>query len=256
MNISTRGGARLHVETRGEGPAILFLHSLGADHHVWDGVAPRMSGGFQVVMPDARGHGQSSKGGISLTSQVQDIEDILDALEIRAAHLVGISMGGVEALAFYRHQPHRVLSLTLVDTFSSIGDQGLNWVRDKEEQLKQQSMDQFARAYVDNTLMPSTGSHMRDFLYQAVAGMTPEDYVDASRACFLAQLDAVLPTVAVPTLVLIGSHDQRTPRPFADHLAEQIQGAEFQVVPNAGHLSAMDNPEFVLEQLVGFLGRP
>lgn len=189
----------------------------------------------------------------SLASQVADIEDLMAALHIQSAHLVGISMGGVEALAYYQAHASRVRSLTLVDSFASLGVQGIGWVRDKEEQLQRESMDQFARAYTDTTLRPSTPAPTRELLYQAVASVTPQDYLDASRACFLADLDAGLSHVAVPTLVLIGSHDTRTPMPFSEHLASLIPDAELDVVPEAGHLSSMDNPSFVGDRIGRFL---
>lgn len=253
MRIQTADGVQLAVWVDGAGQDVLLLHSLGADHHVWDAVAAQLGPEYRVIAPDARGHGQSGRGEITLDTQVADIIAVLDALGIPRAHVAGISMGGVEALALADRYPERVRSLALIDTFASLGaERATQWVRDKVEQLARTTMQDFGRQYAKTTLMPETAATERAALAAAVSGMTAEDYIAASRACFEADLERVLPTLRVPTLIMIGDHDTRTPLALSQHLAEHIPTAQLQRIPAASHLSAMDNPGFVSAALLAF----
>ena len=253
MMIRTADDIQLSVRIEGAGQDVLLLHSLGADHHVWDAVVTALNAEYRVIVPDARGHGRSGRGTITLETQVEDIVAILDTLAIPRAHVAGISMGGVEALALAGDHPERVRSLALLDTFAALGQaRATQWVQDKIEQLARTSMEDFGRQYGDTTLMPQTSSAARGTLAEAVSSMTAADYIAASRACFEADLDQVLPTLRVPTLVMIGKHDLRTPLELSQHLVEHIATARFRSIPAAGHLSAVDNPVVVADALLAF----
>lgn len=253
MRVRTADGVQLAVRVDGTGDNVLLLHSLGADHHVWDAVMADLVRSYRVIAPDARGHGQSGRGAITLDTQVADIIDVLEALSVPRVHVAGISMGGVEALALASRYAERVRSLALLDTFAALGaERATQWVRDKVEQLRRTSMQDFGRQYAETTLMPETAAPKRAALAAAVAGMTPEDYVAASRACFEADLENVLSTLHVPTLVMIGEHDTRTPLELSQHLADGIPAAQLRRIPAAGHLSVVDNPAAVAAALHAF----
>jgi len=116
-------------EDSGEGPPVVLVHGYGADLRLWDAQAPALAdAGFRVIRHDVRGHGRSliSPDGYTYENYSADLRDLLDrlnverpvteSLNIEAAHVVGLSMGGGIALQFALDHPQRVLSLTLVDS--------------------------------------------------------------------------------------------------------------------------------------------
>lgn len=258
VTVTSIDGCRLFVAMDGRAgpqPDLVLLHSLGADHRVFDGVAPALAADRRVIRPDARGHGRSPCGDITLARQVDDLLAVMDALGVARAVVVGLSMGGVEALALWERAPERVAALILMDTFSTLGPEtARRWIADKQADLARWPMAEVARRYVDATLTATAPAWARRALAEAVAGMSAANYEAATRACFEADLDHVLATVRVPTLVLVGEVDRRTPLdPYARRLAEGIPGARLETVPAAGHLAPMDNPEAVAERIARFL---
>jgi 3-oxoadipate enol-lactonase len=235
-------GEDLYYEDAGSGPAVVLLHSLGTWSGIWAGEVERLRGRFRCLAPDARGHGRSSaRGPITRDAIVADIVALLDRVGADAAHVVGLSMGGCWALRLWDLHPGRVLSLALCDTFASVPDP-VGPVRSRREQLEKMSMQEYARQYAATTLQPGAAPDVVAGLERAVAGMSRRALLETAEACFTTQLDHVLPTVRVPTLVLIGDRDERTPLPLSERLADGIPGARLVVVSGAGHLSNLDNP--------------
>src|SRR5690606_20582878 len=98
----------------GDGPPILLLHSLGTDHRLWTPQLTPLADDFRVVAPDSRGHGGSGwTGELDLDDWTDDLARVLDHLDLAQVALVGVSMGGVQALAFALRHPRRVRALVL-----------------------------------------------------------------------------------------------------------------------------------------------
>lgn len=237
------GAETIHYEDRGMGPAVVLLHSLGAWSGMWSGEIESLSRRFRCLAPDCRGHGRSSAfGTITRDGIVGDIVAMMDHAGVGAAHVVGLSMGGCWALRLWNLHPERVASLALCDTFASVPDP-VTPVESRRETLRSASMADYARQYAASTLRPDVRPEVVAALERATAGMEARALIETAQACFTTRLDDVLPTVKVPALVLIGERDERTPMALSAKLASDIPGARLVVVPGAGHLSNLDNPE-------------
>src|SRR5262249_47712811 len=120
--VTRLGSAQLYSEGKGEGPTVVLVHGLTLDTRMWDAQFEALSASYRVVRIDARGHGRSSGAGPrdddadATFSQSADLLGLLDALEIREAHLVGFSMGGFIAYEFALAHPERVLTISLVNS--------------------------------------------------------------------------------------------------------------------------------------------
>jgi pimeloyl-ACP methyl ester carboxylesterase len=99
--------------------------------------------------------------------------------------------------------------------------------------------------------LPPAAEVVRD----AISGMDPEAFVASTEACFGVRLGDALGRIQVPTLVLWGDRDAKTPRELSEFIATGIAGAEFGTVPDAGHLSNTENPGEFTRLVAGFLGR-
>ena len=114
---------RLAVERRGSGEPVVLLHSLAMAGAMWEHVAERLAKRFEVWTYDARGHGQSPWDNEPFTIEdlAEDLRDLLDALGLDRAHIVGLSMGGTTAIVFAATYPERVNRLVLVDCSACYG---------------------------------------------------------------------------------------------------------------------------------------
>jgi 3-oxoadipate enol-lactonase len=227
---------------------LLLLHSLGTSHSLWKYQIEYFSQkGYTVIVPDARGHGNSSaRDKVSVDQWVADILCILDHLKIEKTYICGISMGGVEAMAFATKHPERIHSLVLADTFAKIASSEIaTKIRLTAGAAREQGMEEYADTYLDNTLSNSPSAMaIRHSLRQTIAGMDLQDYADSAIACFSADLEDDLSAIVAPTLVIIGEEDVKTPIDLSKVIVSNVPDAKLQVIPNGRHLSNVDEPEF------------
>ena len=111
-------GINISYEVAGEGPWLLFSHSLGCSKAMWQSQFELLAESFQVVRYDTRGHGQTDApaGPYSLDLLADDVKALCDALGIEQCHFVGLSMGGMIGQTVALKYPELLLSLTLADT--------------------------------------------------------------------------------------------------------------------------------------------
>lgn len=221
---------------------VLLLHSLGTDHRLWDGLAPVLADDHRVLVPDSRGHGASAwTAPLSIDAWVSDVERIRVDAGLEEVALVGLSMGGVQALAYAFAHPDRVSALVIADSFAQLAPEA---AQTKASGLASRVDDMAALAdhYVASTFtvdpLPASAEDVRS----AIAGMRPDAYAASTETCFGVRLDHALAEITVPTLVLWGDRDEKAPRALSERMAEQIPKARLEVVPDAGHLSVLENP--------------
>lgn len=238
------------------GSPVVFLHGVGSDHAVWSEQLSDLGDDHRAIALDFRGHGASQipEAPIDRAAFAADVVGLLDALEISRIHLVGLSMGGVVALETYSAYPDRVLSLTLADTFAAFPgwEEGM---KQRERDLRQLSMHEIAEARIPACLRPDPDPRK---LAAAIAQMARKDkrvYAESSAATWSPDYRPLLRRVAVPTLVLWGEHDTLTPRALSEELHAGICRSRCIEIPNAGHISNLDNPAAFNAALREFLSR-
>jgi 3-oxoadipate enol-lactonase len=236
--------------------AVVLLHSLGTDGGIWSAQIDALAAEHRVLAPDSRGHGASSwHGPLEIADWVRDLDRVLDAAEVERATLAGLSMGGVQALAYALERPERVAALVLADTFAELApDVAATKVDQLAGAAETRGMAALAAGYAAETLTGSPPAERVRAVRDPIAAMTAEAYVASARACFGARLGARLGEVAAPTLVLWGTRDARTPRPLAERLARDIPGATLEEIPGAGHLANLENPEAFTAAVARFAG--
>jgi 3-oxoadipate enol-lactonase len=124
MNIRTSDQLSLYYETHGHpaAPPVMLIHGFGADHEMWEPqIASFPDAGYFVIVPDLRGHGASEIPATFLIADcARDLCDLLNALDLQRAHLVGVSMGGMAVQQFVAYYPERVISQVIVASLSGI----------------------------------------------------------------------------------------------------------------------------------------
>ncbi len=240
----------------GSGPVVVFLHGVGSDRRVWRDQIDDLGRDHRALALDFRGHGDSQipVERIDRLAFAADVVGVLSALRLGPAHLVGLSMGGVVALETYKLYPDTVLSLTLADTFAHFPGWEDGMVR-RERDLREMSMREIAEERIPACLKPAPDPRK---LREAVEQMAAKDkrvYSESSAATWSPDFRAMLPDVRVPTLVLWGEHDTLTSREVSEELHASIPGARLLVLPDAGHISNLDNPAAFSAALREFLQR-
>jgi pimeloyl-ACP methyl ester carboxylesterase len=243
------GGQSIAYREAGQGAALVFLHGFLCDSRCWRSQLGGLSDQFRVVAWDAPGAGLSSDPPETFTTAdyAHSLTGFLDAVGIVRAHVVGLSWGGILAQEFYRLFPGRLHTLVLADTYAG-------WQGSLPEPVW--------RARLETCLRDSTGPP-EALVARMLPGMftddVPEDVREEQRAIMAdfhpvgfrvmsrssAELDTrdLLPRVDVPTMVLWGDDDRRSPRHVADQLHTAIPTSELAMIPRAGHVSNMEQPE-------------
>jgi pimeloyl-ACP methyl ester carboxylesterase len=194
----------------------------------------------QVVAWDLRGHGQSTAREYSAAASLADMAALIDQAGGEQAVLCGLSLGGYLSLSFYRAHPERVAALVLCDS-------GPGFRNDEARQKwNDRALAQAARIERDGL-----AALREDAKYHTDAAGVAE----AARG-ILTQQDAgvidSLPSIAVPTLVVVGSEDAAF-LGAASYLTAKIPGARQVVIEGAGHISNLDQPEQFNDAVAGFL---
>ena len=248
-------GERLHYREEGSGPAVLLIHSMGADSTMWRGQLAALSDRYRCIAFDCRGHGASSYNArFTVAGAAADLKAGLDALGVAACHLVGLAMGVPIALSFAARWPEAVRSVALADGFVDMREVGGARIPEWAETIRSTPMAEFGRRYVESRLTASASDAARDDLAAAIAKVPPEAYIDVMKAIFdrIAFTEEAA-SIRAPALVIWGEEDEVTPLPHSQQIADAIPGARLETVPGAGHIANLDQPAAFNRLLADFL---
>lgn len=232
----------------GHGPTIVLVHALGLDHHLWDHELARLAPRFQVIAYDVRGHGGTDvpNGPYTLSDFAEDLVGLLDALGVAAAHVVGLSMGGMIAQELALGWPERVRSLVLADTTSEYNQEGRRQLAERARIAEERGMAPLVEPTLERWFTEDFRSrHPEEVerIRSLLAAAHPIGYAASCRAIASADLTERLVSLTVPTLVLVGSDDRSTPPEVALKMHEHIPGSRYEVIPGAAHLTNVAAPD-------------
>lgn len=257
--LAVAGGA-VAYDVAGDGPVVLLLHAFPLGRAMWDAQVARLRGTHRVVRFDCRGFGDSPPGDALLTMEriADDAAALLDHLGLGQVVACGLSMGGYAALALVRRHPSRLRGLVLADTRAGADDAA---AREARATLAERALREGTAAVVDATLPRLLGETTRRERPQVVARVRelglrnpPRGLANALHGLAArADSTATLREVRVPTLVLCGAEDALTPPAEARALQAGIAGSRLAVLPGAGHLSNLEDPDAFGRALGEFL---
>ncbi|WP_265571630.1 alpha/beta fold hydrolase [Sphingomicrobium nitratireducens] len=226
-----------------QGLPVLFLHGVGSDKSVWQPQLDHFGAARRAVAADYPGYGESAfVDGAGHDDFARAMVALLDALEIGRAHVCGLSLGGVVAIAMAALEPGRVASLVLADSFAVHPDgQGIH---DRSlAAAAELGMRGLAQARVDMLVAPDPPPGLREEVIETMARIDPASYALGAKAVWLADQRERAAAIACPTLVLCGEEDRITPPDLSVELARSIGGATLGLIEGAGHLSNAEEAE-------------
>ena len=240
--IDTAAG-RIGVADNGvtSGQPILFLHGVGSDKSVWQPQLDHYRGVRPAIAIDYPGYGESDLvRAATRDDYARAAFAVLDALGHDQAHICGLSLGGVVAIAMHALAPDRCLSLLLADTFAVHPDGRAIYERSL---AGSKDMRALAEARVDVLLRQPADPALRSAVVDTMAAIDPAAYGIGAEAVWLAEQPDRVAAIDVPVLVLCGAHDVVTPPSLSEDLARAIPGSQFALVDGAGHLPNIEQPE-------------
>lgn len=249
------------VVDQGEGEPLVFVHGFPLSHAMWNAQIPVFAAKHRVIAPDLRGFGSSvdTEGTVTMEDFADDLAAILDRLEVqRPLVLCGLSMGGYIAWQFVRKYRPRLRGLVLCDTRASADAPDVVENRLKLAKLVTESGTQpAAEAMLPKAVSPITLAdrpEVLDAVRDMMLAADPSGVAAASRGMATRpDMTALLATIDLPTLVVVGADDVLTPVDEMRAMAAGVRGAQFQVVPAAGHLAPLENPSVFNALLTEFL---
>jgi pimeloyl-ACP methyl ester carboxylesterase len=242
------GGLSVAYERAGDGPPLVLLHGFTHDSRAWRPQLQSLADQFTVIAWDAPGAGQSPDPpeSFGIGDWADCLARFLDVVGVHSAHIVGLSWGGLLAQEFYRRHSEQVLSLVLADTYA--GWKGSLPEPIPEERLAACLRDaslppaEFVPRYLPGMFSESPRPEVRDELRRIMSDFHPLGFRLMATALARADTRDLLPTIRVPTLLIWGDADARSPMAIAHQLHDAIPGARLAVIPGAGHVSNLENP--------------
>jgi pimeloyl-ACP methyl ester carboxylesterase len=261
MKIRINGMTMNYVE-RGTpgGIPIVFVHGFPFNLETWEPQMRTLPNHFRAIAYDIRGHGQSDVGDgqYSIEFFVDDLIALLDHLVIEKTILCGLSMGGYIALRAFERHAGRFNGLVLCDTKSEPdGDEGKVKRAASLKAVKTNGVDQFAEGFAKAVFADSTfrdNPSLVEKVKSIIKANSPIG-IGGTLLALASRTDTtpVLAKLAVPTLILCGEHDALTTPKDAEFMHARIKGSSLHIIPNAAHLSNLENPTVFNEQLISFL---
>ena len=266
MGTFTFDGLAVHYLDEGAGDqAVVFVHGFPFQAAMWEPQIPvAVEAGRRVVVPDLPGFGRSDvpaeRSAYSIDRYADLVAALVDGLGLGRVVLAGLSMGGYIALAVARRHPGILAGLILADTRADPDTPEGRQTRRDQQALVEERGD--VTPLVDGLLTrilaeagprhAEVGARLGDMMRSTA----PAGWIGALEAMKQRrdQTD-LLPSISVPTLVVVGESDALVPREVAEAMAKAIPGARLEIVPDAGHVANLENPEVFNRALADFVSR-
>ena len=243
-----RDGTGLHHEAHGQGAPILLTHGFGATSRMWDEQVEEFTDRYRLILWDLPGHGESEISAAAATSDrlVGDMLAILDAETPLPAVLIGLGLGGLLSLRFWRAHPHRVRGLVLIGTLPGLRSHAARdmWNRQTEEAAR--ALERDGLAALEGGIEVDPGMHACP-IGMAIAARVLLTQQDQGALPWLAEIDT-------PALILAGSED-RPNLTAADFMAGAMRNARKTIIPRANHAVNMHKPAATNAAILDFLRR-
>jgi pimeloyl-ACP methyl ester carboxylesterase len=256
----TTGDADIAYWVLGDGPPVVLLHPFPANHEFWIPAAQVLITRYRVILPDLRGHGDSSIGEDPATMEkhAADLARVMDDADVGRAPLVGVSIGGYLLFEFWRRHRGRVAALGLCNTKAQADS---SEARAGRLQTANDVLDRGTEPFFESMIPRLLGKTVRETRPDLVEGalrmmrnMSPDDVAQVQRG-MAERADSVgtLKTINIPTLLMTGDQDILTGVNEAELMRRHISGSQLRIIPKAGHYSAWEQPEEAGKLLRQFL---
>ncbi len=248
-------GFDLAFERRGHGLPLVLIHGYPLDHTTWQDVTPLLEKGFDLILPDLRGLGQSSEveSVYTVSDLASDIAGLLDHLKIEKAIVAGHSMGGYVALAFARAYPQRLAGLGMISSQVAADSPERREGRYKSAvEVAEKGVGQVAESMAPKL---SANRHVQTFARDLIGRQKAAGVIGSLKA-MAERPDStdLLKAIKTPTVIVHGDTDALISVERGREMKGIASGAHYFELPELGHMLMMENPQVVANALKSFIG--
>ena len=250
----------ISVDYSGQGEMVLFLHGIGGNKKNWKNNISFFSKQFLSVAVDARGYGDSDdyNGELDFNDVLDDLKKVIDFFDKDKAHIVGLSMGGQIATLFYNKYPSYVKTLTLCDTHFGLSNLSPaeieKFINLRKEPLINGKEPKDIAPIVASTLIGDVNNKSAyEQLVNSMELLHKESYLKTIETSMRTEHRHVFKKIDVPTFIMVGELDTLTPPSMSKEIMKEIKNSRLSIIPNAGHLSNIENPKVFNQKLLEFL---
>ena len=242
----------------GSGPAIIFIHGIGARKTSWNNVTQHLKDRFTCISYDLRGHGESPKGGFpySLEALVNDLEALRKEINISKVHLVGHSLGGMIGPAYALSFPDNVLSISILSSAAFRTPDDKNKVNSVVQSMKDKGIDQVLSTLTDrwftDEFIKNRSFDVEKRLKQ-VLDTDSEVFLEVFRIYAETEMSPWLNQIHHPSLVLTGERDGGCNPRLNKLIAASLNDSKLVILEKYKHSLLIEAPTLVGEHLRGFL---
>ena len=250
MDVVRTKGLEIAYERVGQGPPLVFVHGAACDARLWQPQLAALADEFTAVAWDEPGAGRSSDvpAQFGLADYADCLAALIEALALGAAHVAGISWGGTVVQELYRRRPELVATLVLVDTYA--GWKGSLPPAEVRARVTgtYRALAVRAEEFDPASALPGwfAGDPPAEYLQllgEMAAQVRPESMRTALGLMAEADQRDLLPRIAVPTLLIWGELDARSPLSVARQFERAIPDTKLVALSGAGHVSNLERPE-------------
>jgi pimeloyl-ACP methyl ester carboxylesterase len=252
-------GLTIAFERVGHGPALILLHGGLSDHREWRAQLDGLADAFTVIAWDAPGCGGSDDppDTFRMPEYARALAGFIEAIGAEDPTVLGLSWGSTLALELCRLRPDVPRALILTAAYAGWAgslppDVVAQRLRDAMRDLAQ-SPATVAQSFLPTLFTQRATSAMRGEALRVMSEARPAGIRPMLYALAEADLRAVLPTIRVPTLLLYGEEDERSPMAVADEMHTAIPGSTLVVLPEVGHQSNIETPQRFNDAVRAFL---
>lgn len=259
-NLQTLDDEKIVYQILGksDAPAVVFIHGFPLSSQMWSSQVEFLKKDYKVISVDLRGAGRSKavKNPFTLEMLVDDLFLVLEKEKIVKPVLVGFSMGGFIALRALERDPGRFGALVLADTKSNADSNESKLKRTEAiKTVRGKGVGEYADIFLKSAVAPNTKPETVKSLKDLVIKETSSQSVVFSILALISRTDtsSSLSNIKIPTLVLVGDSDTVTNLSSAQDLQKGVQGSQLKIIPNAGHITPIENPSAFNDALIQFL---
>ncbi len=261
MPLINVNSININYELDGQGPVVVFINGLTMTTSGWAYQIKPFTQRYSVLRYDCRGQGGSDKPAEEYSQQIhaEDLYQLLRALDIDKAHLIGLSNGGMIAQHFALKYPEITDTLVLVDTCGFVGKllelTVSSWIKATEAGGNDLRYDVllpqiFSESFISNNeeLIKS----MKEFSSEI---NTPEAVINLAKASMNHDLRSHISKIKSPTLIIAGQEDILIPPKYSRMLSEEIENSELVIIQDCAHVPPIEKPEEFNSIVLDFLNK-
>lgn len=249
---------RLHCETEGDGPPVVFIHGLGATSNVWHAQRTVLSKFFRVIVYDRSGCGRSAlqRNGYSINGWADELAGLLDDLGVASTVVVGHSLGSMIAQRFAAKYPERTRALVLAGGEAVLSQTGRDILTERAQMIEADGLTVAVEPWLAGVL--SAGTRAAN---PALAGLLRAMFLGNDDATYAQQCLALRDGdvradhghIQCPTMLLVGDQDMVTPLSWQQQISAAIAGSSIRIIPDTAHMTMLESPSVFNTALLEFL---